>query len=61
MTCKLCGGSGHVYTEISFGVEEIAPCPNCNKAYKAEQQRQFDRDVVKTPSWVRQAVTEILS
>lgn len=62
MKCELCNGTGRIYTETGWGVE-IAPCPNCNKAVRAEKQKEFEQaaKAVKTPNWVREAVTDILS
>lgn len=62
MKCKLCNGSGRIYTETSWGVE-IAPCPNCNQALRKQKQVEFKQaaKAVKTPDWVREAVTDILN
>ncbi|GAX05418.1 hypothetical protein IWT25_00722 [Secundilactobacillus pentosiphilus] len=61
MTCELCNGSGRIYNDLGYGVE-IVPCPNCNKALRAEKQAEYEQAIkaVKTPAWVREAVAEIL-
>ena len=58
MKCGLCNGSGRIYEDLGYGVQ-VAPCPNCNKALKAQRKAEFEK-AIKTPDWVRESVKEIL-
>lgn len=37
--CQLCGGTQVVY-QTNGAIMQVMPCPNCNKAFRKEKERE---------------------